>query len=799
MRASLLVIVFLTAILFIECLNVNGQALNVPANFPKYKVIENNSPDEGYYFLAAVQMPDKQPGYLIMLDSYGTPVYYRYFNKVLNSFGVQKNKLLSFMGRSSTGAQFFIMDSTFKIIDSVKTKAPYLKTDPHDFRVLENGHYVFLANDPRVTDMTAYGGKSNATVTGCVIQEQDENKNVVFNWSTWDHFQITDSYADLTVSQVDLIHHNSIDVDENGNFLLSSRSLNEITKIDRTTGNIIWRLGGKNNQFTFTDPASMFSMGHDFRKLPNGHFTFFDNGNGRNPAYSRSLEYTIDETAKTVDLFWSYDADKKIYADNSGSTTKLETGGTVLGFGYGVSKPAIIEAHTDGSVAFRLDLPDNIASYRAYKSPWRNKLFVPGTYSIDYGMWDGYTSSSYLLQISNKTNQIVTLTSYSTHTTAFTIEESFPMDIPANGQITLTVDFYPGSINTGYIKDILTINSDINTSSLVQRVAQQVQLTGRKTDVTPPVVTFPQANKTNVPQDTVITINLSEPVRFANNTEFNYTNIDQLIVFKKDNSSGENVPFDAVISSDKNIISVKPTAILKHTQKYYIAISTGFEDYSNNAGIVASATFTTIDLTSPVATITPANNTTFSLDNTPIRIQFNEPVRNVNNSELINSDLASILSLKLTDATGANVTFVATINAEKTIISIVPDLLNPFTTYYVAIAGAVEDNNNNLSVLTSSTFTTGGATEVESITSRNIRVYPNPGNGLFAVESDKIIKKIKVTDMNGKTLLEKNNLSDYSGQIDLRNFSDGIYLLYIEESGLDSIHAFKLLKRNVDK
>ena len=85
-------------------------------------------------------------------------------------------------------------------------------------------------------------------------------------------------------------------------FFLISRSLNEVTKINRQTGDIIWRLGGKNNQYTFTDPTSMFSFPHDFRKLPNGNFTVFDNGNGRNPPYSRALEYSINQTDKVVDV-----------------------------------------------------------------------------------------------------------------------------------------------------------------------------------------------------------------------------------------------------------------------------------------------------------------------------------------------------------------------------------------------------------------------------------------------------------------------------------------------------------------
>jgi hypothetical protein len=798
MKTSLLTI----SLLFVWQFNgvsLNGQISNVPANFPQYKVTANNSPDEGYFFLSAVQMPDKQPGYLIMVDNYGTPVYYRYFNKVLNSFGVQPNGLLSFMGRAAS-AKFFIMDSTFAIVDSVQTKSPYTKTGPHDFIAMKNGHYLLFANDPRTMDMSLYGGKTNATVTGCVIQELDENKNVVFTWSTWDHFQISDSYADLTVSSVDLIHQNSLETDEDGNIFLISRSLNEVTKINRQTGDIIWRLGGKNNQFTFTDPTSVFSLPHNFRKLPNGNFTIFDNGNDRIPPYSRALEYSIDQVNKVVNLVWNYDAGKKIYADNSGNTTRLQTGNTVLGYGYSVSNPAIIEVHSDSSVAFRLELPEGTTSYKAVKSPWRTKLFVPNTYSIDFGKWDGYTPSIYLLPVYNNSNQVVTLTSYSTRTNAFTIEEAFPVNIPAHGQVTLTVDFYPGSINTGIIKDVLTINSDINTASLVQRVAQQIKLSGTKDDFTIPVATIPLANKDNIPRDTVIYINFSEPVRKPDNSEFTYANVDPIVILKKKSAVGENVQFDAVINTDKNIITVKPKLQLDHTQTYYVAITNGYEDYSNNNGAATSATFKTIDLTPPVINITPLNGAININPSSPLSIQFDEPVRNPDNSELINSNLASLLTLKTTDINGTNVSFSATINTEKTIITIVPVLLDPNTTYYLALGASLEDYYNNLSSPVSSTFTTSSATGLENNHTNSFKVYPNPGNGLFTLESfTKILTGIKVTDLTGRVVIEKKNLSVGSFQLDLRNYRDGLYFLYIKDTGSGTFHTYKLIKQNGGK
>jgi hypothetical protein len=776
-----------------------GQILNVPSDFPQYKITVNNSPDDGYFFLAADQMPNKQPGYLIMLDNYGTPVYYRYFNKVLNSFGVQKSGLLSFMARGAAGVKFYLMDSTFTIVDSLVAKAPYTKTDPHDFQALKNGHFVFLVNDARTMDMTTYGGKVNATVTGCVVQEQDENKNVVFNWNSWDHYQISDSYADLTASNVDLIHHNSIDVDEEGNFFLSSRSLNEITKINRQTGEMIWRLGGKNNQFTFTDPISIYSMPHDFRKTSNGNFTIFDNGNERNPAYSRALEYTIDQTNKIVNLVSNFDLNKKIYADNSGSSTKLETGNTVMGFGYNMSNPAIIEVHPDSSIAFRLELPNQVTSYRVFKSPWKNTLFEPSTNSIDFGEWDGYTTAEYLLVMKNNSNNVVTLTSYSTHTNAFRIDNTFPIDIPAKGQVILTVTYYPSSIQTGFIKDILTINSDINTSNLVQRIAQQIKLTGKKYDVTAPLASISIAGKNNMPQDTIIYINFNEPIRWINNTECNYKNVDTLVVFKKDNISGENVPFDAVISTDKNKITIKPKFILDHTQKYYVAVLSKFEDYSDNKGTGVEATFNTIDLTSPTGIFTPQSGATGINPTSSITLQYNEPIRHLDNSELTNSDLNSLIVFKLNDANGADVNFTATINTEKTIITISPSNILPSnSTFYISIGDVVEDNNNNKAAAVNSFFTTSNATAIAPDLSNNkIEVFPNPSDGLFRIQiPENKLAHLKVTNINGSVVYDKFNNGVISNFIDLSKFPDGFYFLYIEIDGTPASQIFKLVKQH---
>jgi arylsulfate sulfotransferase len=61
-------------------------------------------------------------------------------------------------------------------------------------------------------------------------------------------------------------------------FLVSCRHLDEITKIHRTTGEIIWRFGGSQNEFNFINDYP-FTHQHSIRSLGNNRYILFDNGN----------------------------------------------------------------------------------------------------------------------------------------------------------------------------------------------------------------------------------------------------------------------------------------------------------------------------------------------------------------------------------------------------------------------------------------------------------------------------------------------------------------------------------------
>ncbi len=344
----------------------------LPADLMPLTVKLNGEVDKGNLLIA--YMPSGKgayTGYLMMTNDTGAVLKYKKITVSAYDLTVQPDGQMTFM----KGSSGYILDKDWEIIDSVSCQNGY-KLDIHEFLILPNGHYLVEAYDPQYIDMSKVvpNGIPNARVSGVVIQELDRNKNLVFQWRTWDHFKFEDSYQSLTGANVDLFHMNAMYLDSDGNIICCFRHSSELTKINRTTGEIIWRMGGKNNQFTFVgeneaNAPNYFSYQHDVRRLPNGNLTVFDNGNQHKPAFSRGVEYALNEETKTATLVWECRHDSDIYASAMGSFQRLENGNTLIGWGSAGSsgKAQITEFRPDKSVAMEITVPSGYSVYRARK------------------------------------------------------------------------------------------------------------------------------------------------------------------------------------------------------------------------------------------------------------------------------------------------------------------------------------------------------------------------------------------------------------------------------------------------
>ncbi len=352
--------------------------LTLPQDIPHF-TISQAAPDaaEGDIFAAPFYWTGSEVGsYLLIMTEQGQLVYYQSManEQAAFDFKVQPNGMLSyFVQKDST---FYVMDSHYKVVDSYTAGDGY-STDLHDLQLLPNGNALLMIYDSETVDMSQVvpGGQSNAAVTGLVIQEQDPSKNVIFEWRSWDHFSFSDSTAVLTAQQIDLVHGNALAPSNDGNLLLSSRNLSEITKINLQTGAIMWRFGGKANTFRFVN-GQPFAFQHDVRQLPNGDVTVFDNqGTTQSPAPSQAIEYRLDELNKTATVVWSFAHSPQVFSTFMGNTQRLPSGNTFLSWGApftqsGYSFFSMTEVTPQNQVIFDFTFDQPYVSYRAFLFPW---------------------------------------------------------------------------------------------------------------------------------------------------------------------------------------------------------------------------------------------------------------------------------------------------------------------------------------------------------------------------------------------------------------------------------------------
>ncbi len=425
------------------------QKDSLPSDFPKIIINVDNNPSPGFLFFSPFIFPASRPTYNIITDNYGIPVYYKKMHRGRTyDFKKQPTGVLSYFENGPN--QHYLLDSSYTIIDSLQMQNGYT-TDVHELVILDSGYVLLQSFDYEQVgmDTVVEGGNPNATVIALVIQELNlnDNKKMVFQWRSLDHIPITDATKDIDLKggTIDYIHGNTIEPDMDGNLIISSRHLDEVTKINRETGNIIWRLGGeycKNNEFTFINDPIGFSHQHDVRRLPNGNLTLFDNGNLHSPQFSRAVEYHLDEVNKTAELVWEFRNDPSTYTYFMGSTRRLSNQNTIIGWASW-SKPAISEVSIDGFVELQISFPDTIINYRVHKFPWKTNLFVTDPDSLFFGTISAGDSVVKSLEITNNSDQQIEINGLLNRNSSFHASLTLPVIIPAQSSATIQVTFKP--------------------------------------------------------------------------------------------------------------------------------------------------------------------------------------------------------------------------------------------------------------------------------------------------------------------------------------------------------------------
>jgi hypothetical protein len=368
-----------------EELNVGDYWIRcLPHDFPHLVVTTHadaGAPTPGYYLV-------NSSTFAVVLDENGAPVWYERGSNVVDVES-PAHDVVSFVPNSSP-PYGWNPATTFDIhmLDSLTTlhrDSVGVATDLHEHLALPNGDYLVTAYPiASHVDLTGLGsfGSDNA-VADCEVQELDPSDQLVWSWSASAHVDPVKESIEPQVntinaqSVVDPYHCNSIEVDGSGNLLLSFRHTNSLYYVDRTTGAILWKLGGTSfnkDGATYiqvaSDPETTFNMQHDARFLPNGNVTLFDDhgaDGGTSGEVARGVEYAIDHVANTAKVVFQYLGIGE--SKWTGSFRRYADGDSLVGWGYVPNDPRIA-TEVDAAGDDVLDIgSDGGSSYRALKVP----------------------------------------------------------------------------------------------------------------------------------------------------------------------------------------------------------------------------------------------------------------------------------------------------------------------------------------------------------------------------------------------------------------------------------------------
>ncbi|HEY6714282.1 MAG TPA: arylsulfotransferase family protein [Rubrobacter sp.] len=328
----------------------------------------------GRIFVAPKNGPDEagpgQDGCMI-LDNDGQPVWLRLLqNEDVDAmnFKVQTYKgepVLTWWEGLHTGygqGEYVIYDHSYREIKRFGAGNGY-EGDHHEFLITPEDTALITIYSKVPRDLSGAGGPVDGVVLDGIAQEVDiETGDVLFEWHSLEHVGLDNSYT----KPYDYFHINSIDVYDEDHLLISSRNTCTVYKVDRKTGKIVWRLGGKENDFEMAE-GTQFAFQHDARRHPDGTITIFDNGNINIEEQSRGIVVEVDEDKMSATLAREYTYPHKLLSETQGNVEVLPNGNAFVGWG---STPAISEFNRDGELLFSAAFPTEGETYRAFRFPW---------------------------------------------------------------------------------------------------------------------------------------------------------------------------------------------------------------------------------------------------------------------------------------------------------------------------------------------------------------------------------------------------------------------------------------------
>src|SRR5690606_23276756 len=179
-----------------------------------------------------------------------------------------------------------------------------------------DGNIFAITFDSKIVDLTSLGGLKNDTVKADGIVVFDKGGKKVWEWSLLDHIDILD-FPELMKNKKDLVHANSLSDDGQGFYLMSFRDLNQIWKIDKGTGEVLWKFG-ENGDFPLAEEDI-------FSSQQRAHINSVDDlmllDNGTKVGQSRAISFALNESQRSAEKKIEIQYPRDLYSTVKGNAT----------------------------------------------------------------------------------------------------------------------------------------------------------------------------------------------------------------------------------------------------------------------------------------------------------------------------------------------------------------------------------------------------------------------------------------------------------------------------------------------
>jgi len=354
----------------------------LPADFPSWKFEELGPIDPGLFVVSFRPSRDARP-WVIVFDHEGVPRWWytprsrALWAQVLDGGTVSWARSFGDGYGLDPRMAHEVRSVSGRLVRTVRTKGEIV--DGHEFRELENGNVLVDTYAPggRV-DLSRFGGPESASAVFAEVQEIDPEGRVVWRWNSRRHVGLEEtgrwwrnvlSNGKNTggVATFDPVHVNSIELRGQDEVVVSMRHTDAIYGIERSTGHIVWKLGGTETPVSLRvvgDPAEkLFGGQHDARVGENGDLSVYDNGKDR-PRRPRVVSYSLDLERRTATYLGQLNDPRIETSHCCGSARPLSGGGWLVSWG---DNPLVTAFDRDERVAFRLRLP--VSTFRAVPVP----------------------------------------------------------------------------------------------------------------------------------------------------------------------------------------------------------------------------------------------------------------------------------------------------------------------------------------------------------------------------------------------------------------------------------------------